>query len=653
VTISTVVGLEKYRSMRDFSRTPEPAGAPRKRAGRSFVVQKHAASHLHYDFRLELDGVLKSWSVPKGPTYDTREKRLAVQTEDHPVEYGRFEGIIPEGEYGGGTVMLWDRGRWSPIGDPHVGIEKGRLEFELEGERLRGRWLLVRLKARESDRGGKANWLLFKRSDEHADRTVEITEEAVTSVTTGRSMDEIAAASGKARKVWRSNRTSDGADGAPSLRARIRAVAREGKARRKARELGVDGAREKRESGVVPARTGRKRAKKSSAKKAAAKSAKKTTAKSAKKTTAKSAKKTTAKSAKKTTAKSAKKTTAKSAKKTTTSASAAAKASSAAAPPRKWAVAPREGAYRGPSNRRALVRDTGERVPVAGVKISNGQRVIDPGSGVTKLELARYYESVADAFLEHGSDRPLALVRCPEGSAGECFYQKHSHPGMSKDIHVDVDPFEEELLSVTTRAGVVSLAQWGAVELHGWGSEIRTLEAPDWIVMDLDPAPDVGWKEVVAAAVEMRERLESIGLRTFVKTTGGKGLHVVIPLVRRHDWETVKSFSHAIALDMVDLDSSRFTDNMSKSARGGKIFVDYLRNGRGNTAILPYSARARDGLPVAYPIAWSELASIDPQELTVRTVPGLLAKRRVDPWRELRGTKQSITRQVLEGLERR
>jgi bifunctional non-homologous end joining protein LigD len=199
----------------------------------------------------------------------------------------------------------------------------------------------------------------------------------------------------------------------------------------------------------------------------------------------------------------------------------------------------------------------------------------------------------------------------------------------------------------------VSLAQWGAVELHGWGSEIRTLEAPDWIVMDLDPAPDVGWKEVVAAAVEMRERLESIGLRTFVKTTGGKGLHVVIPLVRRHDWETVKSFSHAIALDMVDLDSSRFTDNMSKSARGGKIFVDYLRNGRGNTAILPYSARARDGLPVAYPIAWSELASIDPQELTVRTVPGLLAKRRVDPWRELRGTKQSITRQVLEGLERR
>ncbi len=572
--------------MRDFSRTPEPSGKVQKKKGWSFVVQKHAASRLHYDFRLELDGVLKSWSVPKGPSYDTSDKRLAVQTEDHPVEYGGFEGIIPEGEYGGGTVLLWDRGTWQPIGDPRVGLEKGKLDFELEGERLEGRWTLVRLRAREEDRG-RANWLLFKRSDEREVVTdPEITESQTTSVATGRAMDEIAEATGKARKVWRSNRAAD-AGAAPSAKARIRAAAKEGKKKKKKK------AQKKSATPTpehAPAAAPKKRERASEGE--------------------------------------------------------------VDLPPRKWDVAPREAAYRGPSSRRAVKRDDGKREPVAGVGISNGGRVVDPGSGTTKLEIARYYEQVAPLFLEHATRRPLALVRCPEGSAGECFYQKHSHPGMSEYVHVDVDSRGEEILSVSDVRGVVALAQWGAIELHGWGSRLDSLEAPDWIVMDLDPAPDVGWSAVVDAAKAMHERLREIGLTSFVKTTGGKGLHVVVPLVRRHDWDLVKSFSHAIALDMVDTAPESFTANMAKRARHGKIFVDYLRNGRGSTAVLPYSARARDGLPVAMPLAWSELDRVDPKELTVPTVAARLAKRRRDPWAELRTTKQSITRKVLEALER-
>ena len=567
------MGLDRYRRMRDFSRTAEPSGKVRRRKGWSFVVQKHAASHLHYDFRLELDGVLKSWSVPKGPTFDTREKRLAVQTEDHPVEYGSFEGIIPEGEYGGGTVMLWDRGSWEPIGDPQRGMEKGHLEFLIRGERLKGKWTLVRLRRKDTDRG-KDNWLLFKRSDEHADPGEEITETALTSVATGRTLDEIAEATGKTKKVWHSNRAA-GATSTSTVRSRIRAAAREGRVKR-----------------GEPAK---------------------------------------------------KKPKAASALRTTEDA------------PRKWDVAPREGAYRGPTaKRRAAARDTTARVPVAGVKISNGDRIIDPGTGTTKLELARYYEAVAKPFLVHGGGRPLALVRCPEGAAGECFFQKHSHPGMATTIHVDVDAHGEELLSVTTVAGVVSLAQWGAVELHAWGSRVASLETPDWIVMDFDPGPGVRWAGVVDAALTLRERLLSLGLESFVKTTGGKGLHVVVPVTRRHDWDTLKSFSHALALDMVDREPSKYVATMSKHVREGRIFVDYLRNGRGSTAILPYSARARDALTVSMPIEWSTLegAKVDPLDFTVATVPGILARRKKDPWAGLRRTRQSITRKVLDGIER-
>ena len=578
------MGLETYRRMRDFARTPEPSGAVRKKPQWTFVVQKHAASRLHYDFRLELDGVLKSWSVPKGPSFDPHEKRLAVQTEDHPVEYGSFEGTIPEGEYGGGTVMLWDRGRWEPVGDPRAGLEKGKLDFELHGERLVGRWTMVRLRGRPEDRG-KATWLLFKRSDEHAtEHDGEITETATASVKSGRSMDEIAGAKGRARKVWHSNRAAGG--GVSEVRARVRAAAREGREERaKAREL--------------PSRPAPKKA-----------TAKKATARKA------TAKKATAKKA--------------------------------STPARKWDVAPREGAYRGAT--RAPRRDTGKREKIAGVGISNPQRVVDPPSGVTKLELVRYYADVAPCFLEHATDRALALVRCPEGAHGQCFYQKHSHPGMSEHIRAAHAPWGEEVLSVRTQSGVVALAQWSAVELHGWGAKVDQLERPDWIVMDLDPAEDVGWSAVVDAALTMRERLEAIGLTGFVKTTGGKGLHITVPLVRRAGWDVVKDFAHALALDLAEREPARFLVNMSKSKRVGKIFVDYLRNGRGNTAVLPYSARARDGLPVAMPIEWSEVEKVTPEQFDVRSALAWIAARDRDPWAELRSARRAISKDVLDAL---
>ncbi len=573
------MALEQYRRMRDFGRTSEPAGKVRKRAGWSFVVQKHDASHLHYDFRLELDGVLKSWAIPKGPSFDVHDRRLAVQTEDHPVEYGSFEGTIPEGEYGGGTVMLWDRGTWEPIGDPHAGLAKGHLDFELKGERLEGRWMLVRLRARPGERAGRSNWMLIKRSDAHADPARDVVAENDTSVTTGRSMDAIAGASGRKKKVWHSNRSDAAPAGETSLKARIRAAAREGRAK--------------------------------SVKSAAA------------------AKGTTARKG-----------------------SAREKKIESDGGPRKWEITAR-GDRAAPAKRNVRGTNAAARTVVAGIAISNGDRIVDAQSGSTKPDVARYYEAVSESLLSHAAGRPLALVRCPDGSSGACFFQKHSHPGMSEHIHREVEPEGEEVLSVTDVRGLVSLAQWGVLELHGWGALLESLERPDWIVMDLDPGPDVGWSDVVDAALEMRERLDAIGLTSFVKTTGGKGLHVVLPLTRRHDWDTVKSFAQALALDAVEREPDRFVAVMSKQARKGKIFVDYLRNGRGATAVLPYSARARDGLPVAMPISWEDLRrGVDPAAFDIASVPQRLARRKKDPWSALPRTRQSITKKVLAALER-
>lgn len=296
---------------------------------------------------------------------------------------------------------------------------------------------------------------------------------------------------------------------------------------------------------------------------------------------------------------------------------------------------------------------------VLGIKISHPERVVDPASGTTKLELVRYVEAVSEPFLRFAAKRPLMLVRCtdtfgaftqrrpPAGpkkkAAAPCFVQKHSGRGLVDRIGID-EVNGEEVIYVTTPREVIELAQQNAVELHGWGSRLPKAMYPDWIVFDLDPDEDLPFTRVVDAAVEMRESLRRVGLESFVKTTGGKGLHVVVPLAAKDDWDAVRTFAQAVADAFAEQAPARYVSTMSKAKRKGKIFVDWLRNAEGATAILPYSSRAREGATVALPIAWKDLPSVEPQELTVRTVPALLAKRRTDPWGTFYDAKQRIPR---------
>ncbi len=533
------MGLREYRRKRDFSRTAEPRGK-RTAAHRApiFVVQKHDASHLHYDFRLELDGTLKSWAVPKGPDTDPAVKRLAMQVEDHPIEYADFEGIIPPGEYGGGTVMLWDRGTWEAIGNARESYRAGRLKFILHGEKLRGAWMLVR-------RGGskaapdERHWFLFKERDEFANSKKPITDAKPLSVATGRDLDEIAA---QADRVW-------GPDG---------------ETRRKKSRTTVQGTKATRKMAKVSA--------------AAAKTAKKS-----------------------------------------------------------------------PATNAASAEDV-----VAGVRLSHPDKILYPEQGYTKRDLAAYYEQVAQWMLPHIVGRPLALVRCPAGCGKPCFFQKHPGEGTLKHlapVDVSLTSKAEYNLSVKDTASLIELVQMGVLEMHVWGSTARKLERPDRLIFDLDPDPHVDWSEVVEATRAVRLVLEELGLATFLKTTGGKGLHIVVPIAARTEWDEAKAFCKSVADFVVRAAPDRFIATMSKAARRGKVFIDYLRNGRGATAVAPYSTRARTGAPVSMPIAWEELSvRMHSDHFTIANAAARLATLRHDPWADLTSPRQSITKSMLKRL---
>lgn len=499
------MSLREYQRKRHFDRTPEPAGKRGTKEGRSFVIQKHDARNLHYDFRLELEGVLKSWAVPKGPSLDPAVKRLAMQVEDHPVEYGSFEGIIPAGEYGGGTVMLWDRGEWEPIGDPQQSYRAGKLKFKLLGDKLHGGWMLVRTHNR--DRDGR-QWLLFKERDNEARPTAkgDVLEKMANSVATGRSLEQIAA---DRDWVWSSKSNSS---------------------------------------------------------------------------------------------------------------------------PRPKAA---------PSDYDARQEE------LAGVRLTHADKVLYPEQGITKLELAEYYRTVADWILPHLADRPLVLVRCPEGRHKACFYQKHpaiGTPAAFRQIPIREKSKTEPYVLVDDVAGLISIAQIGALEVHAWGSRADKLESPDRLIFDLDPDPQVPWAFVVQTARQVRDFLEELGLASFVKTTGGKGLHLVVPIERRHDWDEVKQFCKEVADLIVRADPEHYTANMSKAARPGKIFIDYLRNGRGATAIVPYSTRTHPGAPVSTPLTWKELSPrVHSDQFNIRNLPRRLATLKRDPWEAMDRVRQSLT----------
>ncbi len=760
---------------------------------------------MHWDFRLEADGVLKSWAVTKGPSPDPEIKRLAVRTEDHPLSYAEFEGIIPEGEYGGGSVMQWDKGTWDPVeGKSWKDIDKGHLHFTLHGERMKGEWLLIRLKTRPGEK--RENWLLHKLDDEYAEPGDPLVEQGLTSVLTGRTMAEIAGdkkgefsltgkkgkafaeqmakaasrnkavakASAKAKKSgtlpkFRAPQLATLVDDVPAgngwmheikfdgYRAlvacagdKVKVYTRTGLDWSDKFEPLVDafpGARpaelpdrrrgcrlrRRRQSRLLePAERAQARArladrrrdtltfhafdllevggedltKLTNIERKERLEALLSTAKPpihvadhligageklyramcdagqegiiSKKIDAKYAvgKRTKAWVKVKCTLRQEfviigwKKSSARGRpfsslllaqheggklvykgnvgtgfnqdtlddlagrfarlERQTAPAEVGRPESRGVTWLQPELVAEvafseftgdgnvRHGSYLGlRGDKKAddvtpeIAQETPDDDPAAEVKISNRDRVIFPESGQTKGELADYYKAVAPLMLPWLAGRPISLVRCPQGRAKKCFFQKHDSGSFGPSVHhVPVTEKRgnvEDYLYVEDAAGLLTCVQMGTIEFHGWGSRARDVEAPDRMVFDLDPDEGLDFEDVKSAARDIHKKLTDIGLTSFAMLSGGKGVHIVVPLSPGHSWDAHKDFSKRFAEALAMAEPDRFIANMSKAKRVGKIFVDYLRNQRGATAVLPYSARARAGAPVAVPIAWSEL----------------------------------------------
>ena len=281
---------------------------------------------------------------------------------------------------------------------------------------------------------------------------------------------------------------------------------------------------------------------------------------------------------------------------------------------------------------------------VEGVRLSNPDKILYPEQGITKAVLAGYYVAVAPHMLPHVANRPVTMVRCPTGRGAKCFYQRHAGSGVLPQLgEVAIPGFEEPYLYITNAAGLVAMVQMGVLEIHPWGVTVDKPDKADRIVFDLDPAEGLGFEAVIAAAHEVRERLSALGLTSFVKTTGGKGLHVVVPVEPTAAWKEVKSFAKGLSAEMAAAAPDKYLTKISKAERAGRIFIDYLRNDPTSTAVAPYSTRARPGAPVAMPLDWSEVkAGLDPCDYLVATVPALLAKRKADPWVDMLTIRQRL-----------
>ena len=800
--------LARYNAKRDFSKTAEPAGTLAPGHGNSFVVQKHDAIRLHWDFRLEMDGVLKSWAVTRGPSLDPDEKRLAVRTEDHPLGYGSFEGTIPKGEYGGGTVMLWDRGTWAPIaGKSAKDLDKGHLHFVLDGERMKGEWLLIRLKPRGKERG--ENWLLRKIDDAEAGGTDTLVEIALTSVSTGRTMQEIAEGKsfparggepakpveGQGRKhATRGNRRSttrsasgppprkregtlppftppqlatlvdtvptgsgwlhevkydgyraliavgggpksrtakvftrsgldwtdkfaaiaetaaaldvgsaliDGEivafkDGRPDFSTLKDAISSAGDMTFFAFDLlALDGedltalpnVQRKERLRAILAESDRLRfaehilgsgeqlfeamcregyegvvSKKADAPYRGDRTQNWLKTKCIRRQEfvivgwTKSDKSRGFRSLLLGVHEDGKlryagkvgtgftqglmnelrETLDRLARKTPTVDLPKA-LGRAAVRDAQW-VTPKlvaeiafaevtpDGVLRHSSflglrsdkPAKEVVVETSKpapKAPAVQAKVTNPDRLIFPDSPVTKGDLAAYCATVAPAMLPWLARRPISLVRCPQGRGKKCFFQKHDAGSFGEHVKKvpvrEKDGSTEDYLYVEDADGIVACVQMGTIEFHGWGSSVDTLERPDRMVFDLDPDEGLDFADTRQAAEHLRNQLAELGLASFPMLSGGKGVHVVVPLTPKADWPAVKDFAHRFAQALAQADPERFVATMVKAKRKGRIFIDYLRNQRGATAILPYSARARAGAPVAAPVSWTELRDID------------------------------------------
>lgn len=622
--------LQRYKEKRDFSKTPEPKAVLASKKGQRYLIQKHAATRLHYDFRLELDGVLKSWAVTRGPSFDPADKRLAVEVEDHPVAYGSFEGIIPKGQYGGGTVMLWDEGSWEPIGDPHEGLKNGKLVFNLSGKRLKGEWTLVRMHTKK-DSGSKENrnnWLLIKHQDAFAKtgNGEAFLNKNSTSIVSGRTMDAIAANSDN---VWHSKdkKNTNASLTLPTFIAPELATLADSMPQGKdwVHEVKYYEQGQLQYAGKVG--TGfnnemsldlRKKLNDLSQKDSPFATV------------------------------------------TADGRRGAMWVKPALVCEVQFSEWTQDGRLRHPSFQAiredkpasAITRDiplptapdekpvTHKKTPLShhdamvnGIKISHADRIIYPDTTITKQQLAEYYLSVADSILPHVAGRPLSMLRCPEGIGQKCFFQRHIAHGQSPYLHdtgIKVKGRDETYVMIKDSKGLITLVQWGVIELHPWGCLADKPELPDRIIFDLDPDPQLPWKMVIEGAKEIRARMEEMKLESFVKTTGGKGLHVVIPLTRKYSWPVIKAFAKTIADSMQHDNPKHYIATASKAARAGKIFVDYLRNDLTATAVSAFSIRARPGAPVAMPIAWDSLkTSQKPGLFTIETVPPLIHRQKL------------------------
>jgi len=926
------MSLQAYHAKRKFDATPEPRGKPGRRKGSQFVIQKHAARRLHYDLRLELDGVMKSWAVTRGPSLVPGEKRLAVQVEDHPIDYNKFEGTIPQGQYGGGTVLIWDRGEWLPEGDPHKGLAKGHLSFRLEGKKLHGSWHLVRMHGRPGDK--KANWLLIKAHDEAArsPKDADILEEEPLSVVSGRSIDDIAEGKGR-RRVWQSNRAPDQQakpvskprklaakpraaakprpaakprqkraraarrsdakkqskparkskaepkshaplpDFIPPSLATLRAEAPDGpgwvhevkfdgyriqarldhgkvrlltrkgldwtakfpnvaqavvqlpattalidgeiviedekgvssfsglqaalksgerkrfvyyvfdllhldgrnlmneplierkrlladllrrakalgtirlsehfetegsQVHRRACEMALEGIVSKRKDapyrsgrsetfikskcanaqefvvgGYVPSTalpravgslvlgysdhgdlvyagrmgTGYTRATAQDlwkrlhpleiekppfdripsterrrdtrwvqpklvveshfrgwtadglVRQAAFKGLRED--KPAKEVVREVA---TMPGRDETSGRSAK---APKESRRTRAAAHAVKAAVKRTKPARPKAGPKAAAK---TSARPAAPSRGEHLAKhakswddGDVRLTHPDRVYWVDVGITKQDLADYYREVWDWMAPHVVGRPLSLVRCPEGTKGQCFFQKHASAGLTeRNLRTVTDSNRRQIIAVESLEGLLSLVQAGVLEVHVRGSMIDRLDRCDRIVFDLDPGEGTGWPDVLAAAQDVRKRLAAIDLESFVKLSGGKGLHVVLP-IEPADWDTTKTFVQAFAQAMAADDPDRYVATMAKAARKGKIFVDYLRNSLEQTSVAAYSTRAREGAPVSAPVSWRELGRITGgNQYTVLNLIKRLRGLKQDPWKDIGRVRQKL-----------
>ena len=873
------MGLKEYQGKRQFEKSPEPRGTIFRKKGFSFVVHKHAASRLHYDFRLELDGVLKSWAVPKGPSLHPSLKRLAVHVEDHPVKYGSFEGSIPKEEYGGGTIMIWDRGQWVPQGNPQQSYDRGRLKFLLKGQKLKGGWSLIRM------RGAKAkeekNWLLIKEKDSVAlkGKHSDIIDIAPVSVATGRSLEEIAEVnqkrsrqkpgcqpksknsstkSGSSRMAPRGNVISgasrvpdpsdlpsavssaqpasfhpqlatlvkiapEGEDWLHEIKfdgyrivsivnnGRIHLLTRNGKDWTKKfpditealkalpiqqgildgevvvlrsngtsdfqalqnvlkgeasdplvyfvfdlpycegynlcrtpllqrKELLWELIKSMPEGTALHVRYSDhiqghgKRVFEQACRRALEGIVSKYAMSPYRQARSKQWVKVkchhrqefiiggyTIPSGSRTffgalllgyfdkrghlqyagrvgtgfTHQRLKRVHALLAKRPQSHPPFARLPSEKDIREVHW-VHPdlvaeveffewtRDGMLRHPSfvglredkPAEEIIKETphlmnksffepldsSSRRSNASPDIStenpelaltHPKKILYPQQGITKRNLAEFYQQIAKWVLPHVAGRPLTLVRCPRGSEQKCFYQKHASGSLPDSVHRILirekeTNAENTFLVIDDVKGLIALVQMGVLEIHPWGCRKDRTDRPDRLVLDLDPGPGVKWEQVVEGAFMLKNRLSGDGIESFVKTSGGKGLHVVAPLTRRITWDQLKHYSHRLAMEIAQAHPSGFVATMSKAKRKEKIYIDYLRNSFGATSIATYGTRALPGAPVSTPVSWDELSFISgSQFFTLTTLPHRLQTLRADPWKGFFDLRQTLSRSLL------